>query len=340
MNRILVTGGAGFIGVNYVHHMIEHSDSAITILDKMTYAANRLSLEGLPGNRVKLVVGDIADAALVDELVAKHDVVVHFAAESHNDNSLHDPGVFVRTNVVGTFELLEAVRRHNVRFHHISTDEVYGDLALDDPQRFTETTPYNPSSPYSSTKASSDLLVRAWVRSFGINATLSNCSNNYGPFQHVEKFIPRQITNVLIGETPKLYGDGTNVRDWIHVRDHSSAVQRIVEKGQAGRTYLIGADGECNNVEVLKMILRLMGEPENAFEHVLDRPGHDLRYAIDSTALRTELGWVPEYTDIERGLAQTIDWYRSNQAWWEPSKANTERRYAQQLRNASQAATA
>ncbi|MGX1748751.1 dTDP-glucose 4,6-dehydratase [Glutamicibacter protophormiae] len=340
MNRILVTGGAGFIGVNYVHHMIKHSDSAITILDKMTYAANRLSLEGLPNNRVKLVVGDIADAALVDELVAKHDVVVHFAAESHNDNSLHDPGVFVRTNVVGTFELLEAVRRHNVRFHHISTDEVYGDLALDDPQRFTETTPYNPSSPYSSTKASSDLLVRAWVRSFGINATLSNCSNNYGPFQHVEKFIPRQITNVLTGDRPKLYGDGTNVRDWIHVQDHSSAVQRIVEKGQAGRTYLIGADGERNNIQVLKMILRLMGEPEDAFDHVLDRPGHDLRYAIDSTTLRTELGWEPEYTDIELGLAQTIDWYRSNQAWWEPSKAQTESRYAQQLGNTSQAATA
>lgn len=340
MNRILVTGGAGFIGVNYVRHMIEHSDSAITILDKMTYAANRKSLEDLPSKRVKLVVGDIADSVLIDKLVAKHDVVVHFAAESHNDNSLHDPGVFVRTNVLGTFELLEAVRRHNVRFHHISTDEVYGDLALDDPQRFTETTPYNPSSPYSSTKASSDLLVRAWVRSFGINATLSNCSNNYGPFQHVEKFIPRQITNILIGERPKLYGDGKNVRDWIHVQDHSSAVHRIIEQGQAGRTYLIGADGEWDNVQILRIILRLLGEAEDAFDRVKDRPGHDLRYAIDASALRTELGWNPLYTDIEQGLQQTIDWYRNNRAWWEPSKAQTEDRYARQVRGTSEAATA
>ncbi|MFJ2617900.1 dTDP-glucose 4,6-dehydratase [Glutamicibacter sp. NPDC087344] len=337
MKRILVTGGAGFIGVNYVHHMIEHSDSAITILDKMTYAANRQSLDLLPPSRVKLIVGDIADAVLVDELVSKHDVVVHFAAESHNDNSLHDPGVFVRTNVIGTFELLEAVRRHDVRFHHISTDEVYGDLALDDPQRFTETTPYNPSSPYSSTKASSDLLVRAWVRSFGINATLSNCSNNYGPFQHVEKFIPRQITNVLTGAKPKLYGDGTNVRDWIHVRDHSSAVQRIVEQGQSGHTYLIGADGEKNNKDVLRIILRLMGEAEDAFDHVIDRPGHDLRYAIDSTILRSELGWTPRYTDIESGLSQTIDWYSNHRTWWEPGKAKTENRYAQQLQMTSEA---
>ena len=331
MERILVTGGAGFIGANFVRHMIEHSDSRLTVLDKLTYAANRESLAGLDQRRVELVVGDIADAALVDELVGRHDVVVHFAAESHNDNSLHDPGIFVRTNVLGTFELLEAVRRHEVRLHHISTDEVYGDLELDDPQRFTETTPYNPSSPYSSTKASSDLLVRAWVRSFGINATLSNCSNNYGPYQHVEKFIPRQITNVLCGIVPKLYGSGHNVRDWIHASDHASAVQRIIESGQPGRTYLIGADGERNNLDVMKMILTLMDKEPNDFESVIDRPGHDLRYAIDAAPLRTELGWAPNYADFEAGLAQTIDWYRTHREWWEPVKAATEERYRQQL---------
>lgn len=330
MKRILVTGGAGFIGVNYVRHMIAHSDCVITVLDKITYAANRTSLDGLNKQQVNLVVGDIADEILVNELVARHDAVVHFAAESHNDNSLHDPGAFVRTNVIGTYVLLEAVRRHEVRFHHISTDEVYGDLELDDPQRFTETTPYNPSSPYSSTKASSDLLVRAWVRSFGINATLSNCSNNYGPFQHVEKFIPRQITNVLDHRLPKLYGDGKNVRDWIHVEDHSSAVKRILESGQAGHTYLIGADGEQDNMNVLKLILQLMGQPDDAFELVSDRPGHDLRYAIDATTLREELGWRPQYLDLKSGLEQTIAWYRAHRTWWETAKMQTEQRYSNQ----------
>jgi len=221
MDRLLVTGGAGFIGSNFVHHVVEHTDAVVTVLDKMTYAASREALAGLPEDRVELVVGDVADAPTVDKLVSEHDAVVHYAAESHNDNSLTDPSPFVQTNLIGTFALLEAVRRHDVRYHHISTDEVYGDLALDDPKRFTEDTPYNPSSPYSSTKAGSDLLVRAWFRSFGIRATISNCSNNYGPYQHVEKFVPRQITNVLDGSRPKLYGSGRNVRDWIHVDDHS-----------------------------------------------------------------------------------------------------------------------
>lgn len=206
MGNILVTGGAGFIGSNFVHHLVEHTAHRVTVLDKMTYAANLDSLAGLPADRVDLVVGDVADRETVDALVSRADAVVHFAAESHNDNSLADPAPFVRTNLVGTFELLEAVRRHGTRFHHVSTDEVFGDLTLEDPARFTETTPYNPSSPYSATKAGSDLLVRAWVRSFGIEATLSNCSNNYGPYQHIEKFIPRQITNVLSGIRPKLYG--------------------------------------------------------------------------------------------------------------------------------------
>ncbi len=215
-----------------------------------------------------------------------------------------------------------------MRFHHISTDEVYGDLELDDPARFTENTPYNPSSPYSSTKAGSDLLVRAWVRSFGVQATISNCSNNYGPYQHVEKFIPRQITNVLRGIRPKLYGEGENVRDWIHADDHSSAVLTILDKGVIGETYLIGADGEKNNKDVVELILTLMGQPADAYDHVTDRAGHDLRYAIDSTKLRTELGWSPRFADFEAGLAATIDWYRDNEDWWAPAKDGVEAFYA------------
>ncbi|WP_297746516.1 dTDP-glucose 4,6-dehydratase [uncultured Tessaracoccus sp.] len=328
MSTTLVTGGAGFIGSNYVRYLMEHTDDQVVVLDAMTYAANEASLAGLPEGRVRLVRGDVADPEVVEDVVRGADVVVHFAAESHNDNSLSDPSPFIRTNLVGTFNLLEAVRRHDVRYHHISTDEVYGDLELDDPERFVETTPYRPSSPYSASKAGSDHLVRAWVRSFGVRATISNCSNNYGPRQHVEKFIPRQITNLIDGVHPKLYGAGLNVRDWIHVDDHNSAVLAIVERGRIGETYLIGADGEMNNKSVIQMILRLMGEDENAFEHVHDRPGHDLRYAIDATLLRTELGWEPSYKDFEDGLAATIDWYRANEDWWRPMKAATEAKYA------------
>ncbi|QIK62999.1 dTDP-glucose 4,6-dehydratase [Leucobacter viscericola] len=328
--KILVTGGAGFIGSNFVHYLVANTDDVVTVLDKFTYAGNEASLAGLPADRVRVVRGDICDAELVNELVEATDVVVHYAAESHNDNSLQNPRPFLDTNIVGTYTLLEAVRRHEKRYHHISTDEVYGDLELDDPQRFTEQTPYHPSSPYSSTKAGSDLLVRAWVRSFDVQATISNCSNNYGPRQHVEKFIPRQITNVIDGQRPKLYGEGLNVRDWIHADDHSSAVLRIVEAGLIGETYLIGADGEKNNLEVLRLILQAMGQPADAFEHVVDRPGHDLRYAIDSTKLRTELGWQPSFPDFERGIVATIDWYRNNEAWWRPQKAATEAKYREQ----------
>ncbi|NRD08059.1 dTDP-glucose 4,6-dehydratase [Rathayibacter agropyri] len=328
--RILVTGGAGFIGSNFVHLTLrERPDAQITVLDKLTYAGNRASLAPV-ADRMTLVEGDIADAELVDRLVSESDLVVHFAAESHNDNSLNDPTPFLETNIVGTFTLLQAVRAHDVRYHHISTDEVYGDLELDDPAKFTERTPYNPSSPYSSTKAGSDLLVRAWVRSFGVKATLSNCSNNYGPYQHVEKFIPRQITNVIDGIRPKLYGAGENVRDWIHVDDHNSGVWAIIEGGTIGETYLIGADGEKNNLEVVRRILAEFGQAEDAFDHITDRPGHDLRYAIDSTRLRTELGWTPRYTDFESGLAATVQWYRENESWWRPQKAATEAKYAAQ----------
>ena len=328
MARLLVTGGAGFIGSNFVHHVIQHTDHHVTVLDKLTYAGNRASLAGLPESRFTFVQGDITDAALVDELFRTSDAVVHYAAESHNDNSLHDPRPFLDTNIIGTYTLLEAARRHETRLHHISTDEVYGDLELDDPARFTEATPYNPSSPYSSTKAGSDLLVRAWVRSFGVRATISNCSNNYGPYQHVEKFIPRQITNVLRGIRPKLYGRGENVRDWIHADDHSSAVLTILEKGALGETYLIGADGEKNNKDVVELILGLMGQSPDAYDHVTDRAGHDLRYAIDSTKLRDELGWTPRYQDFTAGLAATIDWYRDNESWWAPAKDATEAFYA------------
>jgi dTDP-glucose 4,6-dehydratase len=328
MDRLLVTGGAGFIGSNFVHHLVRSTDYRVTVLDKLTYAASRESLAGLPEDRVELVVGDITDAELMDDLVAKTDAVVHYAAESHNDNSLHDPSPFIQTNIIGTFTILEAVRKHEKRLHHVSTDEVYGDLELDDPERFTEETAYNPSSPYSSSKAASDHLVRAWVRSFGVQATLSNCSNNYGPWQHIEKFIPRQITNLIDGGRVKLYGAGLNVRDWIHADDHSSAVQTILEKGRIGETYLIGADGEKNNLETVQLILRLMGHDENDFEHVTDRAGHDLRYAIDSTKLREELGWKPQFQDFESGMANTIQWYQEHQDWWRPKKAAIEAAYA------------
>ncbi len=327
--RVLVTGGVGFIGVNFVRSTIAtRPDAEITVLDAMTYAANPASLAGIE-DRVTLEVGDVADEELVDRLVAGSDLVVHFAAESHNDNSLRDPSPFVRTNLTGTFTLLEAVRRHGVRYHHISTDEVYGDLELDDPERFTARTPYNPSSPYSASKAGSDLLVRAWVRSFGVQATISNCSNNYGPYQHVEKFIPRQITNVLAGRRPRLYGAGANVRDWIHVEDHNDAVWAIIERGRIGETYLIGADGEADNLTVVRTILELMGRSPDDFEHVTDRAGHDLRYAIDASKLRDELGWRPRYGDLRTGLARTIEWYDTHPHWWEPGKNAVEAKYAE-----------
>ena len=328
MSRLLVTGGAGFIGSNFVRMVLASTDDTVVVLDKLTYAGNPASLAGLPDDRYEFVHGDICDRGLVDELVGRVEAVVHFAAESHNDNSLNNPEPFITTNLYGTFALLEAVRKHDVRYHHISTDEVYGDLELDDPEKFHETTGYRPSSPYSASKAGSDHLVRAWARSFDVRATLSNCSNNYGPRQHVEKFIPRQITNVIDGIRPKLYGQGLNVRDWIHVDDHNSAVLRILAAGEIGETYLIGADGEKNNQTVIEQILTLMGHPADAYDHVNDRPGHDLRYAIDATKLRTELGWQPTYRDFDAGLAATIDWYRANESWWRPMKAATEAKYA------------
>ena len=328
--NIVVTGGCGFVGSNFVRWVVrEHPEVGVTVLDMLTYAGNRENIADLLGRRVELVVGDICDEELLDRVIPGHDAVVHFAAESHNDRSIADPDPFVQTNVVGTYRLLEACRRHDVRLHHVSTDEVYGDLALDDPARITEESPYRPSSPYASTKASSDMLVRAWSRTYGLRATISNCSNNYGPYQHVEKFIPRQVTNVLCGRRPRLYGDGRNVRDWIHVDDHSSAVWEILTRGRLGETYLIGANGERDNVTVLRDILRAMGRPEDDFDWVHDRPGHDRRYAIDASKLRRELGWEPKHADFAKGLAATIEWYRRNEAWWRPAKDATEARYAE-----------
>ena len=329
---MLVTGGAGFIGANFVRLICQaRPDTRVTVLDKLTYAGNRANLAGLD---IDLVEGDIADPATVEPLVAAADVVVHFAAESHNDNSLHDPSPFIHTNLVGTFTLLEACRKHDTRLHHVSTDEVFGDLEIGADTKFTEDTAYAPSSPYSATKAGSDHLVRAWVRSFGLRATISNCSNNYGPYQHIEKFIPRQITNILSGHTPKLYGTGEQVRDWIHVDDHNEAVLAILERGRIGETYNIGADQEdINNKQVIELICEIMGHTRNGralYEHVADRPGHDQRYAMDAAKLRRELGWTPRFTDIRAGLEDTIAWYRDNEGWWKPEKEDVEARYKQQ----------
>jgi len=327
MKKILVTGGAGFIGGNFVHYTLNnHPEYHVTVIDKLTYAGNPDNLEKVL-DKIEFVTGDICDRELMDKLIGETDIVVHFAAESHNDNSLRDPWPFIHSNLVGTATILEAVRKHDKRLHHISTDEVYGDLELDDPAKFTEKTPYNASSPYSSTKAGSDLLVKAWIRSFGVKATLSNCSNNYGPYQHIEKFIPRQITNVLSGIRPKLYGTGEQVRDWIHVDDHNAAVHTILEKGKLGELYLIGANGEQNNKYIVETILELMGQPKDAYDHVNDRPGHDQRYAIDATKLQTELGWQPKYTNLREGLVATIEWYKTNEAWWKSQKEAVEAAY-------------
>lgn len=326
--KVLVTGGAGFIGSNFVHLVRrDRPDWQITVIDKMGYAGNKASLDGVL-NDIEFVEGDICDEDLIDKLVAASDLVVHFAAESHNDNSLEGPWDFVESNIIGTYRVLQAVRKHEKRLHHISTDEVYGDTPIDSDYKFSETTRYNPSSPYSSTKAGSDMLVHAWIRSFGVKATISNCSNNYGPRQHVEKFIPRQITEILEGRRPRLYGSGEQIRDWIHVDDHNSAVLTIVEKGTPGELYLIGVNGEKNNKQVVELILTAMGKSADDYEHVADRPGHDQRYAIDNTKL-LGLGWQPTYTDFEAGLRDTIEWYKSNEAWWKPLKAETEAKYAQ-----------
>ncbi len=325
--KLLVTGGAGFIGSNFVHFVLrERPDWYITVLDALTYAGNKKNLDRLDPAHFSFVKGNICDKTVVDKVIQSCDAVIHFAAESHVDNSIHSPLPFVQTNVVGTYNILEAIRKYNKRLHHISTDEVFGDLGPNDP-KFTETTAYKPSSPYSATKASSDHLVRAWVHTFGIRATVSNCSNNYGPYQHVEKLVPRNITEVLEGRKPKLYGTGENIRDWIHAEDHSAAVLAILEHGVVGQTYMIGANGEKTNKQVIEMILQLLGRDPQDYDCVNDRPGNDRRYAINFSKLRNELSWEPKFTNFEAGLQATIDWYKANEDWWKPQKATTEEKY-------------
>ena len=309
--RILVTGGAGFIGANFVRSTLtSRPEAKLVVLDSLTYAGSLRNLHGVL-EQIEFVQGDIRDSTLVDSLVSASDIVVHFAAESHNDNSLANPLPFIETNVLGTFELIQACVRHNVRFHHISTDEVFGDLPLDSTEKFNRDTPYNPSSPYSSSKASSDHLVRAWVRSFGLRATISNCSNNFGPYQHAEKLIPRTILLAASGIKPKVYGNGGNIRDWIHVDDHNAGVWAILERGQIGQTYLLGASGERTNLQVVRAILHNLGLPEDFIEFVGDRPGHDLRYAIDASSTIAELGWNPTGNTFETRLPSVVAYYKN-----------------------------
>ena len=342
-STVLVTGGAGFIGSNFVHTSLARGVDVV-VFDALTYAANLSNFRDDSGvelserfpERFALIEGDVADPHAVDRAVA-HAVdragdpakvaIVHFAAESHNDNSLLDPGIFARTNVEGTVNVARTAVAHGVHLHHISTDEVFGDLALDDPARFTTDTPYNPSSPYSASKASADHFVCAFVRSAGLKATISNCSNNYGPRQHPEKFIPRQITGLIEGRKPRLYGVGDNVRDWIHVDDHNTAVWAILERGEVGSTYLIGADGERSNKQVVEDLLAAFGRPQDDYVHVTDRPGHDRRYAIDPSSTRA-LGWAPVYTDFAQGLEETIQWYAHNESWWAEARGASEKKYS------------
>jgi dTDP-glucose 4,6-dehydratase len=309
--KILVTGGAGFIGANFVRRTLQTRPGVeVVVLDALTYAGRRSNLAGLEG-QYEFVHGDVRDAELVNSLVARVDAVIHFAAESHNDNSLHSPRPFIETNIMGTFELIQACVKHDVRYHHISTDEVFGDLPLGTPEKFTRDTPYNPSSPYSASKAASDHLVRAWARSFGLKATISNCSNNYGPYQHEEKLIPRTILLIAAGIKPKIYGNGENVRDWIHVDDHNDGVWAILDRGVIGETYLLGSENQRSNLQVVAGILDAMGKPANFIEFVTDRPGHDLRYAIDASATTSALGWYPIRGNFERNLCDVISFYIS-----------------------------
>jgi len=309
--KILVTGGAGFIGANFIHHWRKsHPDDHIVNLDALTYAANRQNVAGLEGDpQYTFIQGDICDGELVARALDQVEVVVHFAAESHVDRSVREPASFVRTNVLGTQTLLEAALRQGVkRFHHVSTDEVFGALGLDTPERFNEETPYNPHSPYSASKAGSDHLVRAYSTTFGLPVTISNTSNNYGRFQFPEKLIPVLILKALSNEPLPIYGDGKNVRDWIHVEDHCAGIVAILEKGRLGETYCLGGNAEQSNLEIAQKILAMTGKPESLIQFVEDRPGHDRRYAIDSTKAETELGWQRRYT-FEDGLAATVQWY-------------------------------
>lgn len=325
--KLLVTGGAGFIGSNFVHYILKtYPEDEVVVLDVLTYAGNLENLKLAEGNqRYCFVKGDITDAAAVNVLVAECDAVVHFAAESHVDRSIMDPGAFVRTNVFGTFTLLEAARKHGKRFHHVSTDEVFGALESSDPA-FAELTPYAPRSPYSASKAASDHLVRAYFHTYGLSVTISNCSNNYGPYHFPEKLIPLVITNLLEGKKVPVYGDGLQVRDWLYVEDHARAIDLILRQGIIGETYCVGGNAEKENIWIVKKLLEILGLGEERIEYVKDRPGHDRRYAIDFTKIKTELGWEPTVT-LEDGLKKTVEWFKQNESWWKNVKSGEYQKY-------------
>ena len=320
--KILVTGGAGFIGSNFVYYELDnYPNDEVICLDKLTYAGNLETLEvAMKNPKFKFVKGDIADRAFVDELFAseKPDVVVNFAAESHVDRSIENPEIFLQTNVIGTSVLMDACRKYgNIRYHQVSTDEVYGDLPLDRPDLFfTETTPLHTSSPYSASKASADLLVQAYYRTYKLPVTISRCSNNYGPYHFPEKLVPLMIANALNDKKLPVYGKGENVRDWLYVEDHCSAIDLIIRKGKIGEVYNIGGHNERTNLEVVKTIIKELGKSEDLIEFVTDRPGHDRRYAIDPTKIHDELGWLPA-TKFDDGIKKTIDWYLTHKSWWE-----------------------
>ena len=321
MKNILVTGAAGFIGSNFVYYELEkHPERRIVCLDALTYAGNLETLEvALKNPNFRFVKGDITDrkavAALFDE--ESFDAVVNFAAESHVDRSIEEPEIFLKTNILGTQVLLDECKKREIRFHQVSTDEVYGDLPLDRPDLFfTEETPIHTSSPYSASKASADLLVLAYHRTYGAKVTISRCSNNYGPYHFPEKLIPLMIANALEGKSLPVYGEGKNVRDWLYVKDHCKAIDLILEKGRLGEVYNVGGHNERTNLEVVKTVLKILGKSESLIRFVKDRPGHDMRYAIDPTKIRTELGWYPE-TTFEDGIRKTVEWYLENRTWWE-----------------------
>ncbi|MEX0649739.1 MAG: dTDP-glucose 4,6-dehydratase [Candidatus Andersenbacteria bacterium] len=329
MAKLLITGGAGFIGSNFIHYWLtEHPDDSIVNLDLLTYAGNLDSLKDLPADRYSFIKGDIRDKEVVEQALEGADALVHFAAESHVDRSILGPEAFIETNVKGTFVLLEAVRERQLPFHHVSTDEVFGALELDSKEKFTERTPYQPNSPYSASKAGSDHLVRAYHETFGVPATITNCSNNFGPYQHPEKFIPRMITNLIDGDTVKIYGDGKYVRDWLYVEDHCRAIDVVLRKGKVGETYLVGGmDEDVSNLDVAKKLLEYMGQGDDKIDFVKDRPGHDRRYAVDWTKIHQELGWEPQHT-FDEWLNKTVDWYKDNEWWWRPQKEAAEKIYA------------
>jgi len=319
---VLVTGGAGFIGSNFIHYLVEkHPSYRVVCLDKLTYAGNLANLKGILGrDNFRFVKGDICDKELVYQIFEEErpDMVVNFAAESHVDRSIENPDIFLKTNVIGTQVLLDACRKYGVRrFHQISTDEVYGDLPLDRPDlKFTENSPLKPSSPYSASKAAADLLVLSYHKTYNIPVTISRCSNNYGPYQFPEKLIPLMIINALQDKPLPIYGDGRNVRDWIHVRDHCEAIDLILHKGKEGEIYNVGGNNERSNIEVVRTILKEIGKSESLIKFVKDRPGHDRRYALDITKIKEELGWAPSIS-FEEGLKSTIKWYLENRDWWE-----------------------